>query len=812
MIFYRCTENGCNAAFTTKQCLQFHYKKVHGYTGDTMPKIERCIPYTFDSYSGGMVPDPIRAKGSVMNDPDDRQNPNDEMSPSQAHQLSNADHLGPPDDEPMSPIHSNAETPTRPPELLLAAAVSKLPPAATLHGYVAKYAAAASRLVSKGSKKWLGDSLDSYEREVEGHTPSTPRDIYEFEERLDGEILHRRKEKLEDENEDDRVFRRGSNASLLVEAALNVAENTLKSEGRQVGPHDRLLGYATNSNRYSPPPSVTSSDHLLPHDVALTTHIKYTAATDDERGHLEYTLEREYDPRDLPEVMVVHDGIPSRDLNDSLTHELHENLHTTLDHLTPASVSDSSLTPQQDSNVEHAHNLSLAKSDELAPATPADPDTSLSTTGTLEPTLHVLDQLPVTHGMPVTISSSLAVGIDMTYKHYRIVPETTVAGLSHDHLLAATPLEDTERSMGLETTITSTSGGTPLSPPHDHLTDQIPLPELQPHDFRGLPALRSPEPPRSPYLSPSPTPETLRSYLIPAEGLRSPFTVEQGIDMSRTNLLLRPADIAELSHRYQTEAGHQVVRTSVYELERSVSHSMDLTVPRSSAVTSTVYVTSPDIRHSLDLTLPRHDPDQDQEHELVRAQSPFQHTRAASPSLQPSPHQLSPHNQLSPHTQLPPYSQVSPSTQLSPHPQMSPLPHIGMLDRGNSSSPEVNLIRQNIDGQSPSPATSTSISLSHPLPPISRIVSSSPHSGFYSSRQLIPLSRQDSPTQLPTHIYTESFVTTGSGGNLQSMVPLTPVSMSNKDRSSPYLQYPSSPYPRQDIASPPPSTYHYQYY
>lgn len=50
---FRCIENGCMAAFTTKQCLQFHYKKVHGYSLDTMPSIERCIAYTFESYSGG---------------------------------------------------------------------------------------------------------------------------------------------------------------------------------------------------------------------------------------------------------------------------------------------------------------------------------------------------------------------------------------------------------------------------------------------------------------------------------------------------------------------------------------------------------------------------------------------------------------------------------------------------------------------------------------------------------------------------------------------------------------------------------------
>lgn len=49
---YRCKEQNCNAAFTTKQCLQFHYKKVHGFSEDVMPKIERSIEYTFAAYAG----------------------------------------------------------------------------------------------------------------------------------------------------------------------------------------------------------------------------------------------------------------------------------------------------------------------------------------------------------------------------------------------------------------------------------------------------------------------------------------------------------------------------------------------------------------------------------------------------------------------------------------------------------------------------------------------------------------------------------------------------------------------------------------
>jgi hypothetical protein len=46
---------GCNSGFTTKQCLQFHYRKSHGLTDEEMPKIQREIPYTLSAYSGGLV-------------------------------------------------------------------------------------------------------------------------------------------------------------------------------------------------------------------------------------------------------------------------------------------------------------------------------------------------------------------------------------------------------------------------------------------------------------------------------------------------------------------------------------------------------------------------------------------------------------------------------------------------------------------------------------------------------------------------------------------------------------------------------------
>ena len=51
----RCKVTGCGGGFTTKQCLQFHYKRTHAIKEEDMPKIERDIPYTFSAYSGGSL-------------------------------------------------------------------------------------------------------------------------------------------------------------------------------------------------------------------------------------------------------------------------------------------------------------------------------------------------------------------------------------------------------------------------------------------------------------------------------------------------------------------------------------------------------------------------------------------------------------------------------------------------------------------------------------------------------------------------------------------------------------------------------------
>lgn len=49
---FQCREFYCNAAFTTKQCLQIHYRKAHGYEEENMPVISRLVPFTVEAYTG----------------------------------------------------------------------------------------------------------------------------------------------------------------------------------------------------------------------------------------------------------------------------------------------------------------------------------------------------------------------------------------------------------------------------------------------------------------------------------------------------------------------------------------------------------------------------------------------------------------------------------------------------------------------------------------------------------------------------------------------------------------------------------------
>lgn len=53
-LLFRCDMADCRAAFTTKQCLQLHYKKLHNFNEDSMPTIVRSVDYTFQAYSGSL--------------------------------------------------------------------------------------------------------------------------------------------------------------------------------------------------------------------------------------------------------------------------------------------------------------------------------------------------------------------------------------------------------------------------------------------------------------------------------------------------------------------------------------------------------------------------------------------------------------------------------------------------------------------------------------------------------------------------------------------------------------------------------------
>ena len=54
---FLCRHDGCKAAFTTKQCLQVHYRKVHHYTDENMPPIQRLFftCFIFNFYTHGII-------------------------------------------------------------------------------------------------------------------------------------------------------------------------------------------------------------------------------------------------------------------------------------------------------------------------------------------------------------------------------------------------------------------------------------------------------------------------------------------------------------------------------------------------------------------------------------------------------------------------------------------------------------------------------------------------------------------------------------------------------------------------------------
>ncbi|KAK4876889.1 hypothetical protein RN001_009395 [Aquatica leii] len=206
---FRCAEKNCNAAFTTKQCLQFHYKKVHGFTDDVMPKIKRSVDYTFEAYSGvedqenegetSKLPTSSNSSFNCLNDVTDDEDDDD-------------------DDDSLDEknIRDPLSLDSPPPQINESSAPQPSPPS------LETYTSSNMKILSKGSKKWLGEEP----------LPALKTDIYQLNQAHENKI-HNSDITLDvdDSHTYDRaklnmslnVYARheSSNASLLVEAALD---------------------------------------------------------------------------------------------------------------------------------------------------------------------------------------------------------------------------------------------------------------------------------------------------------------------------------------------------------------------------------------------------------------------------------------------------------------------------------------------------------------------------------------------------------------------------------------------------------------
>ncbi|XP_060519982.1 uncharacterized protein LOC132698117 [Cylas formicarius] len=207
---FRCAEGSCNAAFTTKQCLQFHYKKVHNYAEDTMPKIERSVNYTFQAYSGleGERDKNNDANEDENGERDEEVDHNDEEGYLDDASLDSKSMDDPPANQSplVLPEDQSPPPPPQPPDP---------PTSPSIDVYVTQMSTTPSsmKVVSKGSKKWIADDPPLLKAS----------DFYSIE-RLSKDDLTIQEHDLYDRklpNMADFNRHEPSNASLLVEAALD---------------------------------------------------------------------------------------------------------------------------------------------------------------------------------------------------------------------------------------------------------------------------------------------------------------------------------------------------------------------------------------------------------------------------------------------------------------------------------------------------------------------------------------------------------------------------------------------------------------
>ncbi|XP_069677916.1 uncharacterized protein [Periplaneta americana] len=241
---FKCRENACVAAFTTKQCLQFHYKKVHSFSEETMPVIERSVAYTFDAYSGGIVEEPGRGKHPRFDK--ERRNSTDNNSSSlmSLDESSSTSSVKADVSATSSTTECNSgqddnkglrDGPpqlTPPPPPLPTDHTAQQPP--TLEAYISP--PPSKVVMSKGSKKWLGDPTP-----LEAPRASPEKSpLYELDDEKDVEdVVTMNVVEQERHKTPPPIYRRpesSSNASLLVEAALDAAERDIDMSGVVTSP------------------------------------------------------------------------------------------------------------------------------------------------------------------------------------------------------------------------------------------------------------------------------------------------------------------------------------------------------------------------------------------------------------------------------------------------------------------------------------------------------------------------------------------------------------------------------------------------
>ncbi|PNF25863.1 hypothetical protein B7P43_G11121 [Cryptotermes secundus] len=341
---FKCKQNGCVAAFTTKQCLQFHYKKVHSFSEDAMPAIERSVAYTFDAYSGGTVEEPGRGKTPRFDKERRSSTDNNSSSLLSLDESSSASSVkadvsatssttecnsgqddnrgvrdGPPQLTPPPPPQSNEHTGQQPP---------------MLEPYITP--TASKVVMSKGSKKWLGDPTPleaSRTLPEKGH-------LYELDdEKEPGNDIAMSIAEPECHKTPPSIYRRpesSSNASLLVEAALDAAERDIDMSGVVSSPTVITANDKQNSESLYPHHLVNG--HLVPSPSPPTDHMD------------SYTLQS---PATTPDPQ---EGSPSGNLQQlegyTSPPRMHYSIHHQEDLISPAE------TPHPTGYMHHSEEMS----------------------------------------------------------------------------------------------------------------------------------------------------------------------------------------------------------------------------------------------------------------------------------------------------------------------------------------------------------------------------------------------------------------------------------------------------------------------